>query len=210
MKSTFRLGLLTGNPHKVEELGAVLSKYGVELYQLPGEKLEIQSETLEEIALRAAREAYSRLRTPLAVDDSGLFVDSLRGFPGPYSSYAYKTIGVEGLLKLMSNSRNRRACFKAAIAVVVPPFEKVFTGRVCGVIAEEPRGSGGFGFDPIFVPDEGDGRTFAEMSLDEKNALSHRARAARALGEWLQSLLRGRQSLKEDPAPAGASGGRRA
>jgi XTP/dITP diphosphohydrolase len=201
-----RLGLLTGNRHKLEELSAVLKPYGVSLYQLAVGKFEVQSDSIEEIALAAARHAYSQLRVPLIADDSGLFIDSLNGFPGPYSSYAYKTIGIQGILRLLHASRSRRACFRAAIAAVIPPYEKVFTGQICGYIAHEPRGSGGFGFDPIFVPDEGDGRTFAEMSLEEKNSISHRARAARALGEWLLRAF-GRQSLKEDRGRAGISGG---
>ncbi len=191
------LGLVTGNRHKLAELQAALQPYGVELYQVSVGKLEIQSDSIREIALTAARHAYSKLRRPLIADDSGLFIEELGGFPGPYSSYAYKTIGVEGILKLLEGSTRRRACFRAALALILPPYEKVFEGEVCGRIAGEPRGAGGFGFDPIFIPDEGDGRTFAEMSLQEKNRYSHRARAARALGEWLASRWRGlgRQSL---------------
>jgi XTP/dITP diphosphohydrolase len=161
----------------------------VELYMLDARKLEVQSESLEEIALTAARHAYKRARVPLIVDDSGLFIEHLKGFPGPYSSYAYKTIGIYGILKLLEGVKDRRACFKAVIAAVIPPYEKVFRGTSCGTIAREPRGSGGFGFDPIFEPEGGGGRTFAEMSLEEKNMLSHRARAARALGAWLEKRL---------------------
>lgn len=184
-----RVALVTSNEHKLRELSAVLEAYGVELYMLDMEKLEVQSRSLEVIALTAARHAYRRVKRPLIVDDSGLFIEALNGFPGPYSSYAYKTIGIRGILKLLEGAGSRRACFKAAIAAVIPPYEKVFTGTSCGTIAPEPRGSGGFGFDPIFQPDGGGGRTFAEMSLEEKNRLSHRARAARALGAWLERRL---------------------
>jgi len=184
-----RLAIITGNEHKLKELSAILEEYSVELYMLDLGKLEVQSQSLEEIALTAARHAYRRVRVPLIVDDSGLFIESLKGFPGPYSSYVYKTIGVRGVLKLLEGVEDRRACFKAAIAAIIPPYEKVFTGASCGTIAREPRGAGGFGFDPIFEPEGGGGRTFAEMGLEEKNRLSHRARAARALGAWLERRL---------------------
>ena len=179
-----RLYMVTGNRHKVEEAKEILERYGVELVQAEARKLEIQSESLEEIALTAARYAYLQLRKPLIVEDAGLFIEALNGFPGPYSSYVYKKIGVEGLLKLMEGVSDRRACFKAAVAYVAPGVERVFTGEVCGWIAGEARGSGGFGFDPVFVP-EGESRTFAEMSLEEKNRYSHRARAFKRLGEWI-------------------------
>ena len=179
-----RVYMVTGNRHKVEEARRILERYGVELVQANARKLEIQSESIEEIALTAARHAYLQLRRPLIVEDAGLFIEALKGFPGPYSSYVYKKLGVKGVLKLMEGVRDRRACFKAAIAFVAPGVERVFTGEVCGWIAREARGSGGFGFDPIFVP-EGEDRTFAEMSIEEKNKYSHRARAFKKLGEWI-------------------------
>ena len=180
--------LVTGNRHKVEEAQSLLSGTGIILRQAPVEKMEVQDEDLARIALEAARHAYSRIRAPVIVDDSGLFVDSLKGFPGPYSSYAYKTIGVEGLLRLMHGVADRRACFRTALAVIYPPLERVFEGLSCGQIALEPRGSHGFGFDPVFIP-EGENRTFAEMSLEEKNRYSHRARAFRAFAEWARRAL---------------------
>ena len=179
-----RIYMVTGNRHKVEEARKILERYGVELIQAEARKLEIQSESLEEIALTAARYAYLQLKKPLIVEDAGLFIEALNGFPGPYSSYVYKKIGVEGVLKLMEGVSNRRACFKAVIAYVAPGVERVFTGEACGWVAREARGSGGFGFDPIFVP-EGEDRTFAEMGLEEKNRLSHRSKAFQRLGEWL-------------------------
>jgi XTP/dITP diphosphohydrolase len=94
------------------------------------------------------------------------------------------------MLKLMENVEDRRARFLSVIAFYTPMIGgvKIFTGEVEGYIAMEPRGSGGFGFDPIFIPAEGDGRTFAEQSIEEKNKLSHRARAAKKFAEWILSL----------------------
>lgn len=182
-----RLYLVTGNRNKLEEAQGILEEYGVRLEQAPLEgKLEIQSDSLEEIALYAARDAYRRLRKPLIVDDSGLFIEALKGFPGPYSSYVYKTIGWMGILRLMHNVHNRRACFRTAAVLIYPPLEKVFVGETCGVITREPRGTGGFGFDPIFVP-EGYTKTYAEMTLEEKNRVSHRYKAFSKLGEWIRT-----------------------
>lgn len=190
----------TSNKNKFLEASRVLEKYGVELVLFSYEKKELQSTDLGEIALQSALIAYTYLNAPVVVEDSGLFIKALRGFPGPYSSYVYKTIGLEGVLKLMKGVEDRSAYFEAAVAIVLPPFERVFYGRVEGRIAESPRGSAGFGFDPIFIP-ERENRTFAEMGIDEKNRFSHRARAFEKLGIWLMSFalrekLAGKESLR--------------
>lgn len=174
----------TGNRHKVEEVKRILHPYGFEVVQLKTRKLEIQSDDLGEIASYAVSSLQTEKR-PVFVEDAGLFIHALNGFPGPYSSYVYKTIGVRGILKLMEKVKDRRAYFLSAIALLDKRdniYE--FIGRVEGKIAHKARGSGGFGFDPIFVP-EGSDLTFAEMSLDEKNKFSHRARAAEKLAIWL-------------------------
>jgi XTP/dITP diphosphohydrolase len=170
------VAFVTGNEAKFREAHSVAIRFGVRLVMVDVEKLEIQSDRLEEISLRAAREAYGVLRRPLVVEDSGLFIEALNGFPGPYSSYTYKTIGLGGVLRLLEGESNRRACFRSAVALVTGCHEEVFTGEVCGYIAVEARGTRGFGFDPIFVP-EGSEKTFAEMAAEEKNMYSHRARA---------------------------------
>ncbi len=175
--------LITRNKHKLDEANAILEEYDLRLEQADIEKLEIQHNDLHVIAWRAALNAYRILGKPVVVDDSGLFIKALSGFPGPYSSYVYRTLGLNGVLKLLENSTDRSACFKSVVAAVIPPLSGVFAGSVCGWIAEQPRGEGGFGFDPIFIP-EGSDRTFAEMSLREKNLLSHRARAFRAFAKW--------------------------
>lgn len=176
--------VVTSNKSKGEEALEILRKLGVRARLVLMKKVEIQSESLEEIALHAARTAYINLRKPLVVDDSGLFIEALNGFPGPYSSYVYSKIGLRGILKLMENIDDRRACFKTALALILPPLEKVYTGTVCGYIAREPRGSHGFGFDPIFIP-EGYTVTYAELSMEEKNRISHRFKAYKAMVEDL-------------------------
>jgi XTP/dITP diphosphohydrolase len=188
-KQAIKIGLVTGNIHKVEEINELAKHSRVRFYKLNIRKIEIQAEKLETIALHAARHAFEITKTPLVVDDSGLFIEALNGFPGPYSSYVFETIGYEGILRLMKNIENRRACFKTAAALILPPVEMVFTGVTCGRITYEPRGSGGFGFDPIFIP-ENSSETYAEMSLEEKNRVSHRSKAFRSLIKYLEELKR--------------------
>jgi len=105
-----------------------------------------------------------------------------------FSSYVFKTLGVNGLLKLMKDVDDRSAFFHSVVAFCAPKGKPVvFHGRVDGRIVDEVRGGAGFGFDPVFAPLNGDDRTFAEMSMMEKNRFSHRAEAFRRFGEWYTS-----------------------
>ncbi len=186
-KIMIRIAFATRNEHKVAEANRVLKEFGIELYPANVEKLEIQSDDLEEIARVAAEHAFKKFGKPIIVEDSGLFIDALNGFPGPYSSYVYRTIGLRGVLKLLDGCRKRDAYFKAAVAIALKnDLVMVFTGVVRGSISLEPRGAYGFGYDPIFIP-EGFNRTFAELGEEAKCSVSHRARAFRKLGEWLAS-----------------------
>lgn len=175
----------TRNRHKFEEVKEMASVYGIKLKMHRGPYEEIQSDKLGEIAKHSAVVACTALKRSCFVEDAGLFVKALRGFPGPYSSYVFKTIGNNGLLKLMAGEGDRRAEFRSAVAYCEPGSRPiVFYGNVKGHIARASRGSGGFGFDPIFIPIGGDGRTFAEMSIEEKNRFSHRAKAFEKFLKW--------------------------
>ena len=182
-----RLAFVTSNPGKVEEARKYFEPLGVEVYQLRVEYPEIQADTLEEVAEYGVKWLAERIGEPFFLDDSGLFVEALRGFPGVYSAYVYKTLGYRGILKLLEGETNRRAYFKSVIAYWDGELH-IFTGRVDGEITTEPRGRGGFGFDPVFKPD-GFAKTFAEMTTEEKNEISHRGRALRAFAEWLKENL---------------------
>lgn len=177
-----RLLLATGNPHKAAELAAILGP-GFEV--LPREAaVEETGETYEENALikaRAVRDATGELAV---ADDSGIEVDALDGGPGVRTARWAAGDEVGSLLRALEGVRpERRGCRYVCAAAVARPdgTEDVVRGTVSGYVALEPRGEGGFGFDPIVVPVEGDGRTFAEMTAAEKHAISHRARAFRAL-----------------------------
>ena len=185
------LYFVTKNKGKYIEVSELAKEYDIDISMLDIEKLEIQSDDIGEIALFSARWVASRIdkSIPIVVEDAGLFIEALKGFPGPYSSYVYKTLGVNGILKLLEGVENRRAFFKAVAVLEHPELgERMFEGIVYGRIAYKPKGSGGFGFDPIFIPD-GEERTFAELSPSEKNRFSHRARAFRKLFEWTRLRL---------------------
>lgn len=155
---------------------------------LRGKSAEIQSDLLQEIAAASVEKAFERAHLPFIVEDAGLFIDALNGFPGPYAAYVFKTIGNEGLLRLMHNVKARKAHFESTVAYLSSDLKSpiCFTGTVHGEIAEaERRGDSisGFGFDPIFKP-KGARKTFAEMNIEEKNSQSHRAKAFRSFAEW--------------------------
>lgn len=178
----------TSNRGKFIEAAQVASRFGIKLKQLRAEKLEIQSNDLASIASFAAMWAARRKKCPVLAEDAGFFLKALGGFPGPYSSYVFKTLGTRGILDLMKNAKNRKASFQAAVAFCTPKARpRCFTGLVEGHVNRKPRGTHGFGFDPIFIPQGGDGRTFAEMATEEKNALSHRAIAFARFSKWYKS-----------------------
>jgi XTP/dITP diphosphohydrolase len=153
--------------------------------------VEIQSNSLKEIAEASVKDAFNRCHLPVIVEDAGLFVDELNGFPGPYAAYVYKTISNPGMLKLMANVDDRKATFRSAIAYYDGQSEPVFfEGEAVGRIADDEIWGTlktGFGFDPIFVP-EGSKKTFAEMTIDEKNGFSHRANAISKFTKWYKKI----------------------
>jgi XTP/dITP diphosphohydrolase len=169
---------VTSNAGKAREASEYLP---AEVRQLEYDYPEIQSSDLEEIAIAGARDAYEEIGEPVFVDDAGLFIDALKGFPGPYSSYVEETLGIERVQRLTAREENQRARFRAIVAYADSEGIETFEGVIRGGIVP-PRGDGGFGYDPIFEHRE---RTFAEMDTEEKNAVSHRGRALAKFGDWL-------------------------
>jgi XTP/dITP diphosphohydrolase len=187
---------VTNNVNKFNEARMVLAEYRISVGMLRVKGLEIQSENLEEIASASAEDAFGKCNLPIIVEDAGLFIDALKGFPGPYAAYVYKTIGNEGLLQIMKNVKERKARFESAVAYCSADFRLPigFKGEVVGEIALKEHKSdadSGFGFDPIFRPINGD-KTFAEMSTTEKNNYSHRAIALRRFAEWYKKRRKSR------------------
>jgi XTP/dITP diphosphohydrolase len=175
---------ITSNEGKFKEAREVAKLFSVEIEWLKIEYEEPQGNTLEEIATKSAEMLSRVIKKPFFIEDSGLFIESLNGFPGPYSSYVFKTIGNEGIIKLLEGVQNRKAYFKAVIAFFDGKDIKIFDGIVYGEIAKEIRGDKGFGFDPIFL--YGD-RTFAEMG-EEKNLVSHRRKALEKFFSYLKLI----------------------
>jgi XTP/dITP diphosphohydrolase len=188
-----RYVLATANPDKAAEMQQILGP-AVELLPRPDWVGEVEEtgDTLEENALLKARALADATGRPAIADDTGLEVDALDGAPGVYSSrfageHATYADNVAKLLASLDGVTDRAARFRTVAVVVWPDGrELVAEGDVKGSIALSARGSHGFGYDPVFVPD-GDGRTFAEMSAAEKHSMSHRGRAFRALSSLLPS-----------------------
>ena len=192
-----RVVLATANPDKAAEMAAILRAVdGVELIARPEGLADVDEtgETLEEnAALKAS--AVSRATGMAAVaDDTWLFVDALDGAPGIYAArYAGEHVtyaqNVAKLLQALEHvGAPRRAAFRTAVVLVDPDGRHlVAMGELRGAIARSPSGAGGFGYDPVFVPDDADGRTLAELDADEKHAISHRGRALRSLARLLAS-----------------------
>ncbi len=186
-----RLVVASANPAKIAELVDLLGgRYAIE--PRPPELADTveDGDTLEANALKKAREVASFSGVAALADDTGLFVDALEGRPGVHTArYAGESATSEqNVARLLAeldglgDPAGRSAAFATVIALVEPDgTSTVAQGRVAGRIASAPRGEGGFGYDPVFVPLEGDGRTFAEMTPDEKHRYSHRARALQAL-----------------------------
>ena len=191
-----RFVLASANPDKAAEIRAILSS-SVELLPRPADVPDVEEtgETLVDNARLKAAALAAATGEPAVADDTGLIIDSLGGAPGVRSSrYAGEGASyADNVAKLLAelagvDGDGRSARFETVALARWPDGREVLaTGAVEGRIATEARGSAGFGYDPVFVPTEGDGRTFAEMSAEEKHALSHRGRAFRALAEALRS-----------------------
>ena len=188
-----KLVLASQNPHKIRELRSVLPEHWELLTPtdlgIAGELLE-EGVTLYENAQQKAEFLWRAFSLPSLADDSGLEVDFLNGLPGVHSAYFAGPQKSDSdnrakLLEQMRDSAERKARFKTVLAWTTQEGTSLYLGQVEGEITKEERGSQGFGYDSLFVPSEGDGRTFAEMQEGEKSLISHRSRAVAA---WLKAL----------------------
>ena len=185
------LYFITGNKNKFSEISLLFQKYNLpfELKQLDLDPVEIQADNLKEVALFKLNSVKKEIEGSFFIEDAGFFVDKpLNGFPGVYSSYVFKTIGNEGILKLINNFNDTTAHFSAVIALYYEKLDKIliFNGSVKGKVSEKMRGSHGFGYDPIFIPQEIPEKTFSELISEEKNEISHRGKALKKLMDFLK------------------------
>lgn len=178
MKTIF---FITSNKGKVLEVKEKLSNLDLKIIQKDLGYPEIQSDSLEEVALFGAKHIQKVFKNSFILEDAGLFIDSLNGFPGVYSAYVYYKIGLGGVLKLLKNQKNRKATFRSVYVYGEPGKNPIlFIGECPGTISDKELGIHGFGYDPIFIP-EGSTKTFAQMETKEKNKVSHRGKSLNKL-----------------------------
>lgn len=173
------------NHHKYREIQLILSSLGIATDFIQTKLVEIQSDTLEEIAKKKVKDAFAKVNRPVMVEDDGLFIRALNGFPGQYSSYAFTTIGNTGILNLLAGSPERSASFYSLVAFYDGKSLSIAEGRVDGKISCKIT-EGGWGYDPIFVP-AGTNLTFAQLK-DKKNEYSHRKKALEKFARWYVKL----------------------
>ena len=188
-----KLVFATNNKHKLEEVRAILGNR-IEVLSLNDinchDDIPETADTLEGNALIKARYIYEKFGVDCFADDTGLEVESLNGEPGVYSArYAGEECNPEAnmykLLQNLTGKNNRNAQFRTVIALIIQGEEKLFNGIVKGTISNEKMGNAGFGYDPIFIP-EGFSESFAQMTSDMKNSISHRYRATEELSKYLK------------------------
>ena len=182
---------VTGNKFKFQEVLKIFKSRRIKynLKQKDIKTTEIQAQSLKDVALFKLNSVEHSMDDSFFIEDAGFFVDSpLEGFPGIYSSYVLKTIGNEGILKLIDDFDYSIAHFSAIIAFYFKPIDEIafFEGRIEGKVSNTIRGKEGFGFDPIFIPNIRPDKTFAELSIVEKNSISHRGQAFTKLLEYLE------------------------
>lgn len=180
----FDLYFVSSNYHKYQEAKKILQSFGINPGFFKYELEEIQSSSLKEIASKKAMQAFQKYKKPIIIEDDGLFIDSLGGFPGPYSSYVFKTIGNKGILQLLK--RDRTAKFISNISYCDNKNLKSFEAKIDGTISKIQNGSG-WGYDPIFIP-KNFSKTFAQ--LDTKNDFSHRYKALKKFSNWYLNKLK--------------------
>ena len=188
-----KLVFATNNKHKLEEVRAILGNR-IEVLSLNDidchDDIPETAETLQGNALIKARHIYEKYGLDCFADDTGLEVEALGGEPGVYSArYAGEDCNPEAnmykLLQNLTGKNNRNAQFRTVIALIIQGEEKLFNGIVKGTISNEKMGNAGFGYDPIFIP-EGFSESFAQMTSDMKNSISHRYRATEELSKYLK------------------------
>jgi XTP/dITP diphosphohydrolase len=184
------LYFVTSNRHKFDEIQKQMKSENLkyELKQLNIEIIEIQADSLKEVALFKLKSIKEKINGSYFIEDAGFFIDiPLNGFPGVYSSDIMNKIGNEGILKLIDDFDKTKAHFISVIALYFQPLDEIlfFEGITYGKVSKTIRGFGGFGFDPIFIPNIMPNKTFAELSIEEKNKISHRGKALKKFISFL-------------------------
>lgn len=176
-----KIVFVTSNDNKLREVESIL---GIRLNRINIDIEEIQDIDVEKVVEKKAKDAYEKIRKRLIVEDTGLYIEALNGLPGALIRWFLKTIGTDGICKIVNCFEKRDAYVKTAVALFDGKNMKIFVGIVKGKISINPRGSG-FGWDSIFIP-KGSTKTFGEMSKEEKNSISMRYKAFQRLKRFLE------------------------
>ncbi len=180
---------ITSNSHKYEEFSHAIGKTEIMGKHYKMKYIEVQADTIDLVAMASATQIASYMSKPFVIEDSGISIDVLSGFPGPYSSFVFQTIGNQGILDLMRDKERRSASFRSVFILFDGIEFHKFTGESQGVLETTQKGDMGFGYDPIFVPYCRDGtlcdKTYAQLPIELKNELSHRGKSLEKLIEYL-------------------------
>lgn len=182
----YELFFISNNIHKYNEIKSILRDRikNIELKFYKYNIIEIQEEKINKIAIEKSISAYNIVKKPIIIEDDGLFIKSLNGFPGQYSSFVFKSIGNRGIIKLLKGNSDRSAVFKSVFVYNNESITKMFSGQIKGTISTTIT-TGGWGFDPIFIPHKKN-ITFGKLSENNsKNVFSHRKIALDKLVKWL-------------------------
>ena len=180
-----KLFIATGNKHKVHEMSLMLNVFGIELEQKDIPIIEPDFDSIEEIALEKAKQAFEKLKQPVIAEDTGVYFEAYNNFPGQLAKRIYLGLDFEGLIALIKLKENKKAHFKTAIAYFDGEESKVFSGKMEGSLLEEiisPE-KDRLPYEKIFVPNGFD-KALVDLSVEEKNKISHRAKATKKFGEW--------------------------
>ncbi len=186
------ISFVTSNKHKFEELSSYFRSDAIKFLHVKQQYAELQATTFKQIVTSSASTLMTTIPQPFLIEDSGLSVHVLNNFPGPYSSYVFQTIGWQGILDLMKNKLDRSAHFTSIFALVDADYIQLFEGVTNGIIVTRGQGEGGFGYDPIFIPDFKDengvnnSKTYSDLEMDQKNMVSHRGQSMRKLKDYLE------------------------
>jgi XTP/dITP diphosphohydrolase len=176
-----RIALITGNEGKAREYATLL---GIEVSAVKEDLIEIQTLDVVDVVTKKVQDAYSKLHSPVLVDDTGLTLNAWNGLPGALVAWFLNSVGAQGILDMAAGMTDRAATVTTALGYADENGVRVFIGTLQGSLTTERRGDGGFGYDSIFVP-AGSDLTFAEMSSEKKNEISHRRLAVEQLREGL-------------------------
>ncbi|MCL4315128.1 MAG: RdgB/HAM1 family non-canonical purine NTP pyrophosphatase [Candidatus Thermoplasmatota archaeon] len=179
------ISFVTSNEHKFHEVSVFMKEVGMEVTWVKMKYEEIQDEDVKKVSLLSMKSLQGVINGDFFIEDTGLFIADLKGFPGAYASYVQKTIGNDGILKLLEG-RESEAYFETCISLSLSGKISQFTGTLKGRMATTQTGKSGFGYDPIFIP-EGEKMSLAQIETSRKNEISHRGRALREMVNFLRN-----------------------